>query len=74
MTRTPTAAAKRDLSELVKGNVLSRRGRGRSISYVFSAQIVSRNMSRRGENQAVGSRFRCGRLALTAVGLRSMTG
>jgi len=58
----------------VKGNVLRTRGRGRRISYEFSAQIVSRNVSHREENQAVGSRFRCARLASTAVGFRSMTG
>jgi hypothetical protein len=73
-TEAPTATAKRDSSELVEGNVLGPRVRGTSISYELSAQIVSRNMSRRGEDQAVGSRFRCIRLALTAVGFRSMTG
>ena len=54
-TVAPTATAKRDLSELVRGNVLRRRGRGRSITDEFSPQIVSWNMSRRGENQPVGS-------------------
>jgi hypothetical protein len=41
-TGAPTATAKRDLSELVKGNGLRRRGRGRTISYELSARIVSR--------------------------------
>jgi ATP-dependent DNA helicase RecG len=46
VAEVPTATAKRDLSELVKGKVLVQQGKGRSISYVLSAQIVSRNVSR----------------------------
>ena len=42
-----TATAKRDLSELVKDQVLVQRGKGRSISYVLSAQLMSRKMSRK---------------------------
>lgn len=47
VTKTPPATAKRDLSELMKVGVLERGGRGRSISYGLSAQIVSRNLSRK---------------------------
>ncbi len=46
ITGAPTATAKRDLSELVKCNVLVTRGRGRSVSYELAAQIVSRKVSR----------------------------
>jgi predicted HTH transcriptional regulator len=44
---TTTATAKRDLSELVKDKVLVQRGKGRSISYVLSAQLMSRKVSRK---------------------------
>ncbi len=47
ITKSPTATAKRDLAELVTKEVLTPRGRGRSLSYVFSAQIMSRNVSRK---------------------------
>lgn len=43
----PAATAKRDLSELVKNDFLVPRGKGRSISYVLSAHLMSRKMSRK---------------------------
>ncbi|MDD5702889.1 MAG: ATP-binding protein, partial [Dehalococcoidales bacterium] len=48
VTGAPTATAKRDLSMLVKVGVLISRGRGRSVSYELSAQIMSRKVSRKG--------------------------
>jgi len=47
LTAAPTATAKRDLAELVEKKILAKRGRGRSISYVLSAQTMSRNVSRK---------------------------
>lgn len=47
VTGAPAATAKRDLSALVKSEVLMPRGRGRSIRYELSAQIVSRKVSRK---------------------------
>jgi len=47
LTATPTATAKRDLAELVEKKILAKRGRGRSTSYVLSAQMMGRNLSRK---------------------------
>jgi len=47
VTGASTATAKRDLSALVKSGVLRPCGRGRSIRYELSAQIVSRKTSRK---------------------------
>ena len=49
LTAAPTATAKRDLAKLAKNEVLAKRGRGRSIRYVLSAQAMSRNVSRKNE-------------------------
>jgi ATP-dependent DNA helicase RecG len=46
LTGTPTATAKRDLGELVKNDVLARQGKGRTVTYALSAQIMSRSVSR----------------------------
>ncbi len=42
LTATTPATAKRDLAELVAKKILESRGRGRSVSYILSAQIMSR--------------------------------
>jgi ATP-dependent DNA helicase RecG len=42
LTATTPATAKRDLAELVAKKILEPRGRGRSVSYILSAQIMSR--------------------------------
>jgi ATP-dependent DNA helicase RecG len=42
LTAAATATAKRDLAELVAKKILEPRGRGRSVSYVLSAQVMSR--------------------------------
>ena len=47
LTAAPTATAKRDLAELVGKKILAKLGRGRSISYALSAQMTSRNVSRK---------------------------